>query len=135
MFTSWILMTALSAPMQKIGPELRQALATTDGKKVETVLPVDGAVKMREDWSAMAVPVAAIAGLKETSGAVSEMRLFGDSPAILYLGMRSSLSPSGIASPLSQLDPASSGRTFTVFAVDIVPSTKIVPIGFWSARY
>ena len=32
MFTSWILMAVLSAPMQKIGPELRQALATTDGK-------------------------------------------------------------------------------------------------------
>src|SRR5207249_6842608 len=33
-------------------------------------------------------------------------------PAILYLCMRSSLNPSGMASPLSQLDSASSGRAF-----------------------
>ena len=40
----------------------------------------------RDVWSTMAIPVVALAGLKQTSGEVKEVDIFGDSPATIYLG-------------------------------------------------
>lgn len=65
---------------------VRVVLVTTDNKRVETNLPLDSAVRSREDWTSVSIPLAAITGLKETNGQVKEVLFFGDSPATLYLG-------------------------------------------------
>jgi len=65
---------------------LRVVLATTDDRRVEALLPLESATKARDEWSTVAIPLSALPGLKSTSGQVKEVLLFGDSPAILYLG-------------------------------------------------
>ena len=78
----------LSGKMSRPKPisKLRVVLVSTDDKKMESWLPIETAVPVREDWKQIAVPVAAIGGLKDSSGVIKELEIFGDSPAILYLG-------------------------------------------------
>ncbi len=79
-----------NADMTKPKPvsRLRVVLGTTDGKRAETYLDLDTAVRSNTnpDWSTLAVPVAALKGLKDTSGDIQEIDIFGDSPSTLYLG-------------------------------------------------
>ncbi len=66
--------------------QVRVVLVTTDGKQIEFCLPIDSAASGRGDWSYLAIPVSAIPGLDKTNGEVKELRIFGDSAAVLYLG-------------------------------------------------
>jgi hypothetical protein len=77
-----------SSKMAKPKPitNLRLVLATTDNKKIEMLLGLDSARLEREDWKSLSVPVSAIPGLKDTNGQVKELMIFGDSPAVLYIG-------------------------------------------------
>lgn len=65
---------------------LRIVLVSTDDKRVEMFLPLDSAVKVRDEWSVVAVPLTTLKGLKETSGQIKEVLVFGDNPGTLYLG-------------------------------------------------
>jgi hypothetical protein len=65
---------------------LRLVLATTDNKKIEMLLNLDSARLEREEWKSLSVPVSAIPGLKDTNGMVKELMIFGDAPAVLYIG-------------------------------------------------
>lgn len=71
---------------QKPMSRLRLVLAATDGKKMETWLPLENATTTREDWKQLSIPVSMIAGLKESSGLIKEVQIFGDTPAVLYIG-------------------------------------------------
>ena len=71
---------------QKAISKLRAVLVGTDGKKMESWLPLDSATSTRDEWKQLAIPVSAIAGLKESAGTVKEVHLFGDTPAIFYIG-------------------------------------------------
>lgn len=64
----------------------RLVLVTDDGKKTEMIVPLDSARTERETWQSFSVPVSAIAGLKDTSGMLKEIQIFGDNPAVVYLG-------------------------------------------------
>lgn len=64
----------------------RIVLVTSDSKKMEFILPIDTARLERDEWRSVAIPVAAITGLKDTSGQLKEIQFFGDSPAVVYLG-------------------------------------------------
>lgn len=66
--------------------QVRVVLVTTDGKQIEFYLPIDSAASGRGDWSYLAIPVSAIPGLAKTNGEIKEVRLFGDSAAVIYLG-------------------------------------------------
>lgn len=65
---------------------LRIVLVTADGKQLALSEPLDGAHTERDQWQSVAVPTSAISGLKTSSGEVKEVRIFGDSPAVLYVG-------------------------------------------------
>ena len=71
---------------QKPIGKLRLVLVATDGKKMETWLPMESAVTVREEWKQLAVPVVAINGLKESAGTIKEVQLFGDTPAVVFIG-------------------------------------------------
>lgn len=64
----------------------RLVLVTTDGSKTEILVPLDSARKERETWQSFSIPIASIPLLKNTDGQVKEIDLFGDSPAVVYLG-------------------------------------------------
>ena len=74
------------AMSQKPISKLRVVLVGTDGKRMETWLPLESATATREDWKQLAIPVSAIPGLKESAGTIKEVQVFGDTPAILYFG-------------------------------------------------
>jgi hypothetical protein len=65
---------------------LRLVIRTTDGKRAETVLPLDTSVRIRDDWSSLSVPLVTLSSLKDSNGEIKEIDIFGDSPATLYLG-------------------------------------------------
>ncbi len=65
---------------------IRLVLVTSDGKHVETNLDLNASTKLQDDWNSVAVPLVALPGLKDTNGELKEVQLFGNSPAIFYLG-------------------------------------------------
>ncbi len=65
---------------------VRLVLVTTDNKRIEKLFRIEDARVNAENWRLMAFPVASLPGLKESSGEVKEIQIFGDAPGILYLG-------------------------------------------------
>jgi hypothetical protein len=65
---------------------LRLVLVTSDGKRQELMLPLDSAHTEREEWKSVSVPLADIPAVRDSTGQIKEIQVFGDSPAILYLG-------------------------------------------------
>lgn len=77
------------AKMVKARPfaNLRAVLVTTNNRRYEMDMPLDGAPRTRqEDWRRFAIPIAAIGGGKGIDGPVKEIQIFGDSPTYLYVG-------------------------------------------------
>jgi hypothetical protein len=65
---------------------VRAVLVTTDGKQIEVTLPMEYSRANREGWRTLSVPLAALPALKNTSGEIAEIRLFGDSIGTMYVG-------------------------------------------------
>jgi hypothetical protein len=65
---------------------VRVVLVTTDNRQIEVLLPTENARPDNLGWTSLAVPLVAIPGLKESSGQIKEIRIFGDTPSTLYLG-------------------------------------------------
>jgi hypothetical protein len=65
---------------------IRLVLVTTDNKRIEKLLKIDEARTNAEDWKLMAFPLSGLPGLKNSSGEVKEILIFGDAPGIIYLG-------------------------------------------------
>lgn len=65
---------------------LRVVIETTDGKLTEFLLPLEVHRAGPTGWFTVGVPLAAIPGLKQSSGQIKQIGLFGDAPAVFYLG-------------------------------------------------
>lgn len=65
---------------------LRIVLVTTDGKKLDSNLAIENARTQRDTWKGLAIPVATIGGLKDSSGMLKEILFFGDNPGVIYVG-------------------------------------------------
>jgi len=64
----------------------RVVLVTSDGKRQELSLPIENAHREREEWKSVSIPVVDIQALKDSNDQLTEIRVFGDSPGILYVG-------------------------------------------------
>lgn len=65
---------------------VRIALVTTDGKRFESLMDTQASPGNREGWVTLSTPVAQIPGLQNSSCAIAEIQVFGDSPTVLYVG-------------------------------------------------
>jgi hypothetical protein len=74
--------------------ELRLIIETSDGKRTETVLPLQNLRTDESGWQSLSVPLRAIAGLRETNGQIAKIGFFGDTTGIFYIGEIRTLSES-----------------------------------------
>ena len=75
--------------------ELRLIIETSDGKRTETVVPLQNLRTDESGWQSLSVPLRAIAGLRETNGQIAKIGFFGDTTGIFYIGEIRTLSESG----------------------------------------
>lgn len=75
--------------------ELRLILETSDGKRTEAILSLQNLRTDESGWQSVSLPLRAIAGLRETSGQLTRLGIFGDSVALMYIGEIRTLSESG----------------------------------------
>lgn len=64
----------------------RVVLGTDDGKKTEFNLDLQTGRAERETWRQIAIPLSSIAGLKDSSGKLTELQFFADQSSTVYLG-------------------------------------------------
>lgn len=65
---------------------IRLVMRTTDGKAVEFMLPYDSAQRNEEQWVTLSLSSARMKALKDTSGMVTEVGIFGDQPSTILIG-------------------------------------------------
>jgi len=75
--------------------ELRLIIETSDGKRTETVLPLQNLRTDESGWQSLSVPLRSIAGLRETNGQIAKIGFFGDTTGVFYIGEIRTLSESG----------------------------------------
>jgi hypothetical protein len=75
--------------------ELRLIIETSDGKRTETVLPLQNLRTDESGWQSLSVPLRAIPGLRETNGQIAKIGFFGDAPGVFYIGEIRTLSEGG----------------------------------------
>jgi len=75
--------------------ELRLIIETSDGKRTETVLPLQNLRTDESGWQSLSVPLRAIAGLRETNGQITRIGFFGDTTGVFYIGEIRTLSEGG----------------------------------------
>jgi hypothetical protein len=75
--------------------ELRLIIETSDGKRTETVMPLQNLRTDESGWQSLSVPLRAIAGLRETNGQIAKIGFFGDTTGVFYIGEIRTLSESG----------------------------------------
>jgi hypothetical protein len=75
--------------------ELRLIIETSDGKRTETMLPLQNLRPDELGWQSLSVPLRAIAGLRETNGQIAKIGFFGDTTGVFYIGEIRTLSESG----------------------------------------
>ena len=75
--------------------ELRLIIETSDGKRTETVLPLQNLRTDESGWQSLSVPLRSIAGLRETNGQIAKIGFFGDATGVFYIGEIRTLSESG----------------------------------------
>ncbi len=85
-------------PLQNI----RVALISSDGKSTEFLLPIATGTKDKQ-WRLLHIPIVGIPGIANASPQIKAIRVFGDSPATIYLGqIRVNVDPTPIS--ISQLN-------------------------------
>jgi hypothetical protein len=77
--------------------ELRIVFETSDGKRAETILPLQNLRTDETGWQSISLPLRAVAELRNTDGQISKIGLFGDTTGVFYIGEIRTLSE---ASPL-----------------------------------
>ncbi|GIV04920.1 MAG: hypothetical protein KatS3mg016_0495 [Fimbriimonadales bacterium] len=77
--------------------ELRIVFETSDGKRTETILPLQNLRTNESGWQSVSLPLSAVAGLRNTNGQIAKLGLFGDTTGVFYIGEIRTLSE---ASPL-----------------------------------
>jgi hypothetical protein len=66
--------------------ELRLIIETSDGKRTETVVPLQNLRTDESGWQSLSVPLRAIPGLRETNGQIAKIGFFGNATGVLYIG-------------------------------------------------
>jgi len=74
--------------------ELRIVLETTDGKRTEFILPLQGVRPDESGWQSVSMPLNAIPDLKQTNGQIARIGIFSDANATFYIGEIRTLSES-----------------------------------------
>jgi hypothetical protein len=75
--------------------ELRLIIETSDGKRTETVVPLQNLRTDESGWQSLSVPLRSIAGLRETNGQIAKIGFFGDATGVFYIGEIRTLSEGG----------------------------------------
>jgi len=75
--------------------ELRIVFETSDGKRIETVLPLQNLRTDESGWQSISLPLSAVAGLRTTNGQIAKLGLFGDTTGVFYIGEIRTLSEAG----------------------------------------
>jgi hypothetical protein len=75
--------------------ELRLVIETSDGKRTETVVPLQNLRTDESGWQSLSVPLRAIPGLRETNGQIAKIGFFGDTTGVFYIGEIRTLSEGG----------------------------------------
>ena len=75
--------------------ELRLIIETSDGKRTETMLPLQNLRTDELGWQSLSAPLRSIAGLRETNGQIAKIGFFGDTTGVFYIGEIRTLSESG----------------------------------------
>lgn len=73
--------TQMASPLEN----LRLVFVTTENKKTELLVPLSYATRENQ-WRVVNIPVTALPGINADSSKIKELRLFGDSPSIMFLG-------------------------------------------------
>ncbi len=66
--------------------QLRIVLETSDGKRTDFLLPLQGVRADESGWQSVSMPLNAIPLLKQTNGQIARIGIFGDASATFYLG-------------------------------------------------
>jgi hypothetical protein len=75
--------------------ELRLIIETSDGKRTETMLPLQSLRTDELGWQSLSAPLRSIAGLRETNGQIAKIGFFGDTTGVFYIGEIRTLSEGG----------------------------------------
>jgi hypothetical protein len=75
--------------------ELRLIIETSDGKRTETMLPLQNLRTDELGWQSLSAPLRSIAGLRETNGQIAKIGFFGDTTGVFYIGEIRTLSEGG----------------------------------------
>jgi hypothetical protein len=75
--------------------ELRLIIETSDGKRTETMLPLQNLRTDELGWQSLSAPLRSIAGLRETNGQIAKIGFFGDMTGVFYIGEIRTLSEGG----------------------------------------
>lgn len=75
--------------------ELRIVLETSDGKRTEVMVPLQNLRSDESGWQMLSVPLRSIPDLRETSGQIRKIGMFGDTAGIFYIGEIRTLRESG----------------------------------------
>lgn len=66
--------------------QIRVVYQTTDHKWGEFMLPVRNLRAGESGWRSVSIPISTIPGLKESSGQIAQIGLFGDTTGVFYVG-------------------------------------------------
>ncbi len=75
--------------------QLRLVFETSDGKRTETLLPLQNLRTDESGWQSVSLPLSAIPELRSTNGQLTKLGLFGDAAGVFYIGEIRTLSETG----------------------------------------
>ncbi len=75
--------------------ELRLVFETSDGKRTETLLPLQNLRTDESGWQSVSLPLSVITELRDTNGQITKLGLFGDTTGVFYIGEIRTLSETG----------------------------------------
>ncbi|GBC91621.1 hypothetical protein HRbin15_00075 [bacterium HR15] len=78
--------TTTTTTTQPTAQELRIVLETSDGKRTDFILPLQGVRPDESGWQSVSMPLSAIPSLKQTNGQIARVGVFSDATATFYLG-------------------------------------------------
>ena len=78
--------TTTQTTTQPTAQELRIVLETSDGKRTDFLLPLQGIRPDESGWQSVSMPLNAIPYLKQTNGQIARIGIFSDAATTFYLG-------------------------------------------------
>ncbi|MCS7208954.1 MAG: hypothetical protein NZ874_05215, partial [Fimbriimonadales bacterium] len=75
--------------------ELRLIFETSEGKRTEAILPLQNLRTDESGWQSASLPLRTVSELRETSGRIAKLGIFGDTSGVFYIGEIRIVSESG----------------------------------------